>query len=96
MSSQEFYIPVAVPVEANSKHLGRLEGIIGIVCAILAIPPIPPIFGIVGIILGWIAKDKGAKTIGIVAVVLSSIFMIIGWFVSIEFILALKKGQGVY
>ena len=94
MPSQQYYVPVAVPVETAPKHPGRLEGIIGVVCAVLAIFPIPPVFGIAGVILGLIAINKGAKTLGIVAIVLSSIFLIIGWFVSIGIYSEFEEGTG--
>jgi len=54
------------------------QGIAGIVCGVVSLLIFPPVFGVIGIVLGILAIRKGEKTLGTIAVVLSSIFMIIG------------------
>lgn len=73
------YYVGTMPVESVSQHPGRMEGIISIICAVISILFFPVIFGPVGIILGIVAFRRGAKTIGIVGIILSLIFMIAGF-----------------
>lgn len=78
MAQEEHYTPT-VPVEPPAKHPGRTEGIIAIICAVVSLLFFPIIFGPVGIILGITAHKKGEKTLGLVAIILSAIFMVIGF-----------------
>jgi len=77
MSQQENYIPT-VPPEPTPRYPGRREGIIAIICATVSLLFFPIIFGPTGIILGVTAHKKGEKTLGLVAIILSAIFMVIG------------------
>lgn len=74
-SQQPKYVPVGIPAEKPSKYPGMIHGILSIVCAAAAVFFFPPIFGITGIILGNLAHKKGAKALGLVGIILSSICM---------------------
>jgi len=74
---QEYYTP-NIPAEPPSKHPGRVEGIIAIICAIISLLFFPIIFGIVGTILGITSRTKGEETLGLIAIILSLAFMVIG------------------
>jgi len=82
MSQQENYIPTS-PIEPPSEHPGRTSGIIGIVCAVISILFFPIIFGPVGIVLGVKARQKGSKNLGLVAIILSAVFMVGGMLLGI-------------
>jgi len=77
---REFYTPVVTP-EPASTHPGRVEGIISIICAVISLGLFPPVFGITGIVLGLRSYKKGAKSLGLVGVILSAVFMVIGFIV---------------
>jgi len=72
------YVPVGVPIKKPSKHPGMVHGILSIICAVAAVLFFPPIFGITGIILGSLAFKKRSKALGLVGIILSTVFMIIG------------------
>ena len=78
MELQAAYVPIAVPAETHPSHPGRAQSIIGVVCAVISLLFFPPVFGIAGIVLGSMAISKGEKTLGIIAVILSAVFMVIG------------------
>ena len=80
MAQQEYYSST-VPAEAPAKHPGRVEGIIAIICAVIALGFFPPVFGIAGIVLGILARKKGDRTLGLVAIILSAVFMVIGFII---------------
>ncbi len=92
MDTQAAYVPVAVPAEITPKNPGRVQGIIGIVCAVIALLLLPPVFGAAGIIFGVIAMNKGQKTLGLIAVILSAIFLVIGLILSIYVNVILEEG----
>lgn len=94
MESQAAYIPVAVPAERAPNRPGRVQGIIGIVSAVVSLLFVPPVFGMAGIILGVIALNKGEKTLGLIAVILSAIFMVIGIILGIVVNVMLEEGSG--
>jgi membrane glycosyltransferase len=74
----EPYYVGTMPAETPPKNPGKTEGIIAIVCACVALLFVPPLFGIIGILLGVKSKQKGQKTLATVAIVLSSVFMVLG------------------
>jgi len=78
MAPQEYYSPT-VPAEAPVKHPGKVEGIISIICALISTLFFPIILGPVGIILGVLSLKKGAKTLGLVAIIVSATCMVIGF-----------------
>ncbi len=78
---QPYYIPT-VPAEPPAKHPGMVEGIISIVCAVLSLAFFPIILGPVGIILGSLSHKKGSKTLGLVAIILSAVFMVAGFIIA--------------
>lgn len=80
MPDQQYYTP-PIPVERSAKHPGRTEGIISIVCAVIALGFFPPIFGIAGIILGALSRKKGGRTLGLIGVILSIVFMVAGFII---------------
>ena len=55
------------------------QGIIGLLCAVISLIFFPPVFGIAGIIFGVLSLQKGQKGLGITAIVLSAVFMLIGF-----------------
>ena len=77
--NQQQYYGATLPVEPPLKNPGRVEGIISIICAVMAILFFPIIFGPVGIILGSVSLKKGSKTLGLVAIILSAVFMGLGF-----------------
>jgi len=72
------YIATKVPAERPSKHPGFSEGVSSMICASISLLFFPPIFGITGIILGLRSRKRGAITFGLIGIICSSIFMIIG------------------
>jgi hypothetical protein len=70
-------VPVGVAA-AEPSHPGLIQGIIAIVCAVISLLLLPPLFGIAGIILGVLSLRKGHTALGIVAIVLSAVFMVLG------------------
>jgi hypothetical protein len=94
MASQEIYVPVAVPAQTAPEHPGRVQGIIGIVCAVIALLLFPPIFGIAGIILGTLSLKKGEKNLGLIAIILSAVFMILGMIIGVAVSGALENSSG--
>jgi len=92
-NTQQYYVQQPVPVESKGQHPGRTEGIIGIICAVIALLFFPPVFGTVGIILGIIAHKKGEKTLGLVAIILSAIFLVIGMILGIWVSQNLKQAK---
>jgi len=89
---QVAYVPIAVPAQ-NPAHVGRMYGYIGIFCAIISLLFIPILFGTTGIILGVVSKNKGEKTLGTIAIILSVVFMITGTILNL-WLYSLNKGQG--
>jgi len=69
---------VSAPAEHPSKNPGMTEGISSLICGAIAILFFPPIFGITGIILGLRSKKRGAKILGILGIIFSSVCMVIG------------------
>lgn len=89
MPEQQYYVPT-VSAEPKPKHPGRTEGIIAIICAAVSLLFFPIIFGSAGIILGIFSHKKGEKTFGLVAIILSAIFMVIGIIMGVYVQLNLK------
>lgn len=85
----EYY--ATIPQEPPSRHPGRTEGIIGIICAVISLAFFPIIFGPVGIILGAISSKKGSKTLGLVTIILSAVFMVIGFIIGAAVYLYLNQ-----
>lgn len=77
------YYEAMVPVEDPKKSRGMVEGIISIACAVVAFIFIPVVFGTLGIVLGVIALKKGQKALGLIGIILSSIFLVMGLIFSI-------------
>jgi lipopolysaccharide export LptBFGC system permease protein LptF len=75
--NQSYYQPVSVPSEPGKKA-GTTEGVIAIISGVISLLFIPIVFGIAGITLGVVSYRKGSKTLGLVASILSAVFMIIG------------------
>lgn len=76
-NDQAQYQPVGVPAPV-AKHPGMILGTVGLVCAAVSLFLLPPIFGIAGIILGILSMKRGERILGVVAIVLSTLFMIVG------------------
>lgn len=66
------------PEQRGQTPGARRWAIAGIVCGVLALL-VPIIFGPAGIILGFVARSKGAGRIAIVAIVVSIVVMIVGF-----------------
>ncbi|MDQ1283870.1 MAG: hypothetical protein QG620_218 [Patescibacteria group bacterium] len=77
-NNQTDYIAEGLPVETPGDNNGNPQGIVSVICAGISLVFIPLLFGVLGIIMGAIAKDRGARTLGLAGMVLSAIFMVIG------------------
>ena len=77
--SRAYYVPEGIPAEMPRQKDGKMVGIFSIICAVIAIIFYPIIFGPLGIALGIMAINRGRRTLGIVGVILSSVFMVIGF-----------------
>ena len=75
------YIQVGVPTDPPSKAPGRVEGILSVLCAVISLIFFffPIVFGITGIFLGVQSRRKGDKVLGLVGIILSSVFMVAGF-----------------
>jgi MFS family permease len=71
------YVPDRLPAPLP-RHDGTAYGIAGIACAIVAILFLPPLYGVVGLVCGIKSVQKGETILGIIAVILSSVCMIVG------------------
>ena len=91
---QTVYVPVVVPTQTPVSHPGRTQPILGIISAVIAVLFVPPVFGISRIVLGVMARNKGDKTLGLVAVMLSAVLMVIGMILGIVVNVALGEGRG--
>lgn len=90
--AQTAYVPVAVPTRSPISHPGRTQAILGIISAVIAVLFVPPVFGIAGIVLGVIARNKGDKTLGLVAIMLSAVLMVIGMILRVVVNVVLGEG----
>jgi MFS-type transporter involved in bile tolerance (Atg22 family) len=80
---QEYYKATIIPAEPLDKHPGRADGLMAILCAILSLMFFPPIFGITGIILGKKSRKEGSVNLGLISIILSVVFMIMGIIIGI-------------
>ena len=94
MTPQATYVPIAVPVELGPEHPGRTQGIIGIICAVVSLVVLPPFFGVAGIVLGILALKKGQRNLGLIAIILSAVFMVIGGIIGVVVSSALDESGG--
>lgn len=92
--AQTVYVPVAVPTQTPVSHPGRTQAILGIISAVIAVLFVPPAFGIAGIVLGVMARNKGDKILGLVAILLSAVLMVIGMILGIVVNVVLGEGGG--
>ena len=76
----------------ENLHPGRMQGILSIVSAVISLGFFPLIFGALGIVLGAISHRKGEKTLGLVGIILSAVFMVIGFIVGAAAYLWVTKG----
>ncbi len=74
---QPYYVGT-MPAEPSVKNPGRTEGVIAIICAAISLLFIPILFGVIGILLAVKAKNKGQRALGLVGIILSAVFMVIG------------------
>ncbi len=66
-------------VSASGSSSGGVGyAVCGVMSGVIAIIILPPIFGVAGVMLGAAAMKKGERTIGMMALVLSIVFMILG------------------
>ncbi len=75
--NEAHYQPIAVPTK-REKGPGTTEGVFGIISGVASLLFIPILFGIIGIFLGVRSLNKGSKGLGLTAIILSSVFMVIG------------------
>lgn len=66
-------VPAVEPTDS-----GKTQGIIALISAILSLLFVPVLFGFIGIVLGILSYNKGQKTLGMTAIILSAIFLVIG------------------
>jgi hypothetical protein len=86
------YEPQGIPAEQPSQRGGKVYGIFSIICATISLLFIPILFGPVGIILGVASKNKGEKTLGLVGIILSAVFMVIGIIIGVLIVILRDKG----
>lgn len=67
-----------VPEQTTATPRARWWAIAGIVCGVLALV-IPIVFGPAGIVLGIVARVKGAGTISTVAIAVSAVLLVVGF-----------------
>lgn len=72
-----------LPPEVPANNPGKFEGIASIICAVASLLIFPPVFGTTGILLGLSAKKKGQDTLGLVGLILSAVFMVLGMILGI-------------
>ena len=92
-SVEQQYV-ASVPVEPESKNPGRVQGIISLVCAAISFLFFPPVFGILGIVLGIKARKKGARRLGLVGIILSSVFMALGMIIGLGLAIWRESNSG--
>lgn len=90
--NQAVYEPVGIPAEIPNNKGGKVIGTLSIICAIISILFIPILFGPIGIFLGISAKKRGEGTLGLVGIILSSIFMVVGIILAIIVGVMQEKG----
>jgi len=69
---------VTMPPEAQVAFPGRNHAVAGIVCSVIALMFQPIVFGLAGIVFGVVARKKGARTLGLVTVLLAICFSLVG------------------
>jgi len=77
---------VTMPHDTPSVYPGRTQAVIALVCGIASIGIAPLILGPAGIVLGFVARKKGARTLGTNAAWVALVSMIVG--IAIEVLLA--------
>jgi hypothetical protein len=77
------YYVARIPAEEECKHPGRSEGVVAVFCGLLSFLFFPPIFGVAGIVLGMQARHLGSRSLGMTAIVISSVLMTAGTLISI-------------
>ncbi len=90
--NQLYYEPVGIPAETSGAKGARVMGIFSIICAVISLLFIPILFGPIGIIIGVNARKKGEATLGMVGIILSAVFMVIGIILSITLYILKDKG----
>jgi len=65
------------PEQTTATPGARWWAITGIVCGVLALV-VPIVFGPAGIVLGIVARVKGAGTISTVAIAVSAVLLVVG------------------
>lgn len=86
MENKENYV-ATVPVEPPERHPGLNEAIVSIICGLLASFFFSVVFGPVGIIMGAMARKKGAKKLGSLGIIISASLMTFGlvfWIASLR------------
>lgn len=72
---------ISNPVPEQKSKKARNNAILSIIFAVIALGFFPPLFGILGIILGYKAMKEGEKNLGLIGVILSAVFMVLGFII---------------
>ncbi|WP_249292482.1 DUF308 domain-containing protein [Metabacillus flavus] len=68
--------------ERNGAVEGRSTGYIAIALSVISLFLLPVILGAAGIIVGFVARRKGAKTLGAWAIGIGAVSLVLGLFVT--------------
>ncbi|MCU9613891.1 DUF4190 domain-containing protein [Caldibacillus lycopersici] len=68
--------------ETNEAGAGKVWGYIGLALAILSLFTAPLLFGIAGIVLGFIARNRGASGLGSWAIGIGALSVVISLFLA--------------
>lgn len=74
---------------------GRKKAILSIIFAVVSIGFFPPVFGVAGIVLGYLAKKEGESTLGLIGIILSTVFMVLGFIIGAGVSILNNTGGGV-
>lgn len=78
MPAQQPGQPQMQPATPQGGNNGSIYSIFGIICAVISLLLLPIVFMPLGIVLGSIGMKKGDKTKGLVAIILSAVFGVMG------------------
>jgi hypothetical protein len=79
------YIQEGIPAELPNDNNGRVLGVFSIIFAVISLLFYPIIFGPVGIAFGVMAKNRKSVKLGIVGIILSIVFSIMGVIIALTY-----------
>lgn len=79
----------------KASRPGRKKAILSIIFAVIALGFVPPLFGVAGIMLGYLAKKEGENKLGLIGIILSAVFMVLGFIIGAGVSVLNNAGGGV-